>query len=161
MKLGVLIQRLLGRSDILIAGDIYMRRWRLIRPTKRTGGVRVHQIVRGDADRECHCHPFWFLSFIFRGGYIEHRIDGTSRRFTAPAILFRNAHELHRLELIDGQPAWTFVIVGRLQRGWGFLTRDQGWIPWEKFVERKKLETGRANTATGSESNPFLAKSGY
>lgn len=139
---------LFGRSDIWFEGDLYMRRWRI--GPQSWPGLRLHNIVRSDRDRELHDHPFWFVSFIFRGGYIENYPDGTSRTFTAPAIVFRTAREFHRLDLIDGKPAWTLVLRGAYRRAWGFAAMN--WIPWRQFVSAK----GNIETTTPA---PYRAES--
>lgn len=141
------LNRLFGRSDIYFQGDLYMRRWRL--GSKGWPGLRLHHIVRSDKDRELHDHPFWFVSLILRGGYREHYQDGTSRDFTAPALVFRKARELHRLELFDGAATWTLVLRGAYCRAWGFV--PVGWIPWQKFTEWK------GNTE--QHSQPYRAES--
>lgn len=145
MKLRSLLHRLLGRSDVAIAGDVYMRRWRFF--STRWFSLRVHQIMRSDADRELHDHPFAFLSLILRGGYVEHRADGSSRTCRAPALVFRRAETLHRLELLDG-PTWTFVVTGPRRREWGFMTAD-GWVTWEAFTAGKqKTEPGEFTSSS-------------
>lgn len=126
---------ILGRSDIYFGGALYMKRWRL---GPRWGlGLRLHHIVRGDGDREFHDHPFWFLSFILSGGYVEHRPGGASRRFGPGSIVVRRATGLHRLEL--DRPAWTVVLRGPICRTWGFST-DRGWVPWHDFTAQREAE---------------------
>lgn len=143
------LQRLMGRSDVYFGASLYMRRWRL--GPKTWPGLRVHHIVRGDADRELHDHPFTFVSLILWGGYWEHLLDG-SRTWHGPgSVLVRSAEVLHRLEL--PRPSWTFVIRGPIRRRWGFLTAD-GWIPWEKHAARRRLAGDSANP-----SSPFVAES--
>lgn len=126
----------------------YMRRW-IFRTRWFT--IRVHQIRKSDEGRDFHDHPWNFTSFILWGGYIEHvpgcRCFGlpdnvrilfaTSpldpcKTFTAPATVRHRAEDLHRLELIDGKSAWTFVLTGAYRRLWGFLT-SRGWIPFDKY----------------------------
>lgn len=58
----------------------YMGRWWLMRIGKRNEdgspsllGARVHNIVRSDDDRACHCHPWPYLAIILKGGYWEVR----------------------------------------------------------------------------------------
>ena len=137
-----LLQRLLGRSDVYFGESVYMRRWRLIH--RALFGVRRHQIVRSDADRELHDHPFSFVSIILRGGYYEHTVDGRKTWYGPGSIIFRSASALHRLELLrerDGafdhfsteRPAWTLVLRGPIRREWGFLCGDT-WVPWQRFV---------------------------
>lgn len=123
------LQLLFGRSDIYFGGDLYMRRWRI--GPRWAPGLRLHHIVRGDADRELHDHPFTFLTIILRGGYWEHLLDG-SRRWHGPgSVLLRPAEVLHRLEL--DRPAWTFVIRGPIRRPWGFLV-GESWITWQQHA---------------------------
>lgn len=37
------------------------------------GGIKLHHILLSDEDRDCHDHPWSFLSIILWGGYFEHR----------------------------------------------------------------------------------------
>jgi hypothetical protein len=152
---GALIQRLLGRSDIAIERSVYMRRWRLLHT--RWLGVRVHQILRSDADRELHDHPFDFLSVILWGGYREQRADG-ERVCRAPALVWRRAETLHRLELLAG-PTWTLVFRGPKRREWGFLTAA-GWVHWKTFTAGKseQIDPSRRSTIGG---DTFNAPSSY
>jgi hypothetical protein len=48
----------------------YLIRWAINTPF---GGVKLHHILRSDEDRDCHDHPWSFLSIVLRGGYWEHR----------------------------------------------------------------------------------------
>lgn len=105
----------------------YMRRWYVQTPI---GTVRVHNIVRSDAGRDLHDHPWDFASFVLRGGYRE--VTATSTRdVTAPAFVLRRAEDLHRLEL--ARPAWTFVLTGPRRRTWGFDT-PAGWVRWNLYT---------------------------
>ena len=122
----------LYRSDI---GD-YMHRWILRTPWFT---LRLHHILRSDAGRDFHDHPFSFVSLILWGGYIEHRppcLCGTGapdtlcRRFGPGSIVRRRAADLHRLEL--AAPAWTFVIATPYFRKWGFQTKA-GWVPFDEY----------------------------
>jgi hypothetical protein len=153
--------KVLGRSDIYIGEDLYMRRWRI--GPDWFFGLRLHHIVRGDADRELHDHPFSFLSFILSGGYWEHRQDGSLKWYGAGSILYRKAETLHRLDLglttkrkladvndIALRPTWTFVIRGPIRRQWGFLT-SQGWMHWKTFTAWKH---GRGTEAGGKYAAP-------
>jgi hypothetical protein len=50
-------------------GDPYMIRRAINTPL---GGVKLHQFLRSDDDRDLHDHPWSFVSLILRGGYWEH-----------------------------------------------------------------------------------------
>ncbi len=149
-------RKVLGRSDVYGADEfLYMRRWKL-------GRLRVHHIVRSDADKELHDHPFDFTSFIVKGGYWEHvpcwgehpRSHGVcdwgckgTRIWRAPFTLVRRkAEDLHRIELarpcVHGE-AWTIVWRGAYRREWGFMTKE-GWLNWQAFTA---LKNGRGEAA--------------
>ena len=148
-----LIQRLLGRSDIYFGGSLYMRRWRIV--DLPWFGVRVHHIVRSDADRELHDHPFTFASLILTGGYYEHSLDGRRTWYGPGSVVIRSADNLHRLELVGGidheRAAWTLVFRGPRRREWGFLT-DRGWQNWQAFTDERR-------TGTDQNGRPFAAGS--
>lgn len=116
-------------------GD-YMRRW-LIQLTR--GALRLHNIVRSDADPDMHDHPFDFTSFLLTGGYTEELPGsaGTTSRVYHPrfSIVRKRAEDLHRLDLTDG-PVWTIVLTGPRRRDWGFMTAA-GWVPWREYESRK------------------------
>lgn len=139
-------EKLLGRSDIYFQGSCYMRRWRIgygVLP-RWLPGVRVHHIMRSDADREMHDHPFSFVSIILWGGYTEHG-PNYSKRYGPGSIVWRRATDLHRLEL--DRPAWTLVIRGRIKRRWGFVYTGP-WQFWEDFVRAKNAQ-GAGLSQTG------------
>jgi len=114
------------RSD-LISGD-YMRRWVVKTPWFL---VRLHHIMRGDSDRHFHDHPFDFVSFILRGGYVEYTPERGPRAFKPGDVVVKKATDLHYLKLIDG-PAWTLVFASPYYREWGFKT-ECGWVPASEY----------------------------
>ena len=165
-------KKLLGRSDVFVNGQLYMRRW-LIGPTWLPG-IRVHNILKSDAAFELHDHPFDFVSFILSGGYTEIRgeaLDGVPanstirRKESHPPLSFvrRKAEDLHRILLkptvvmMEGRqvlretPAWTIVFRGKYRREWGFMTAA-GWLHWKEYVAAKHAQ--QSNTVGG-----FAAKS--
>lgn len=99
--------------------------------------VRVHHILRSDAGRDPHDHPWPFVTIVLRGGYWEHRFDAfgsfTGRKWHGPgSVLFRRARDLHLLELPTGKTAWTLFITGRKQQTWGFKPEGAPKIPhWQ------------------------------
>jgi len=113
----------------------YLIRWRF--ELARVGSLRVHHWLGPDDDRAFHDHPWWFLTFVFKGGYGDQSPDPDSYAgyktdyLRAPAVRFRPA--LHRHTVVP-QPggAWTFMITGRRIRTWGF------WAGGKKFVKANK-----------------------
>ena len=139
--------------------DPYLLRWHLI-PRNRFIGVHLHKFLRDDEDRALHDHPWWFISFLFKGRYDEIiSDDGTKAIYrNAPSIVFRAAEHRHRVVLPiiitdiefkhdengigeiastteTRQPAWTLVITGPRVREWGFWC-PKGFVPWDKFLAK-------------------------
>lgn len=123
--------------DFVVGGndDPYLRRWWLI-PRNRFFNIYLHHFLRSDDDRALHDHPWWNLSVLLDGRYVEHTIaaGGVNVRTLrcAGQMKFRNAESAHRIELTDG-PCWTFFVTGPRIREWGFHCR-LGWVHWRKFT---------------------------
>jgi hypothetical protein len=130
--------------DIVIGkpGDDYLRRWYLIQRNPLFN-IYLHQFTRSDDDRALHDHPWWNVSFILEGGYIEHTIKagGINHRVQRNAgdFKFRLASSAHRVELINGQAAWTLFLTGPRIRDWGFHC-PAGWRHWRDFTSGERGE---------------------
>lgn len=170
-----IFQRALGRSDVAAAGDVFLRRWKLV--STPWFGVSLHNFVRSDVDAELHDHPFGFASIILWGGYYEDRVGVNAvstmrqhtgwwlgsipiaRRWYGPgSILFRRATDLHRVELrpdrdgvVGRATCWTLVFRLHAKRHWGFLTAT-GWQPWEEFVSEHGNTATQPSKWTGASS---------
>ncbi len=86
------------------------------------------------SDYDCHHdHPWAFISFILKGGYVEYSEShkNGSKLYGPGSILYRKAEYSHKLEI--HQPCWTFVITFKKVREWGFITR-KGWVPWRRYA---------------------------
>lgn len=105
---------------------------------RKTSGAQIylHHILRSDADRELHDHPWDFLSLILLGGYREESPVGRLSRKLPGMVLFRRAEHRHRVLLVNDRPAWTLVFTSGKKRSWGFW-RGAAFIPWRAFVARK------------------------
>lgn len=140
--------------DIAIGGweDPYLFRWYLI-PRNRFFNIYLHKFLRDDDDRALHDHPWYSVSLLLKGGYWEHvyidpekhpeeyqnpygnevlSVQECVRRYTGD-VIFRSALHRHRIELINGKPAWTIFMTGPKIRDWGFWC-PQGFVHWEKFT---------------------------
>lgn len=132
------------KPDINIGGEAnpYLRRWWLI-PRNRIFNVYLHNFMRSDDDRALHDHPWWNVSVLLHGRYVEHTIaaGGINARTErqAGAVKFRGAASAHRIELVDG-PCWTLFITGPRIREWGFHC-PQGWRHWRIFTSGPNGET--------------------
>lgn len=132
----------------------YMHRWIAALPCGFM--VRVHHIREPDADAELHDHPFWFVSLVLRGWYVEERAEddgrfahdlgeddargpGGPRVYTtrrAGSLTYRSANCAHRIASVSRGGVWTLVVGRRAHPTWGFWTAD-GWVGWREFVTRK------------------------
>lgn len=61
--------------DLWIGGreNPYLIRWWLLPRNRFPINIYLHRMLRSDDDRALHDHPWWFLSIILSGGYIEIR----------------------------------------------------------------------------------------
>lgn len=137
-----LLSRLLAmavmREPDMVIGepdDPYMRRWWVI-PRNRVFNVYFHHFRHSDDDRALHDHPWWNVSVLLAGRYVEHTIPagGVNVRtpYRAGDIKARGVRSAHRIELTDG-PCWTLFITGPVLRSWGFHC-PQGWRHWRDFT---------------------------
>ena len=131
-KIATSIRRFFHRPPDFVIGDDYLRRWWVI-PRNHYFNIYLHNIRHSDDDRALHDHPWWNLSILLKGGYLEVLTDSRIRRKRG-TFIFRHPHVLHRLEVRDHEHAWTLFITGPAVRTWGFFC-PQGWIPWRDFVD--------------------------
>lgn len=110
--------------------------------------IRLHHILRSDADRHMHDHPAWNVSIVLRGGYYElmpTRPDGGDwhegqevEDFTSVwrgpgSVVFRRASSRHRLVIPYGMTCLSVFILGRKSQSWGFYTRA-GKVGWREYL---------------------------
>lgn len=134
-----LASRTLKRApDVVIGGQDrpYLLRWWVI-PRNRLFNVYLHVFMRSDDDRALHDHPWWNVSMLLAGRYVEHRINAggihTRTERCEGDVVARGASTAHRIELVDG-PCLTLFITGPRFREWGFHCM-RGWVPWQKFTD--------------------------
>jgi hypothetical protein len=161
MRLPDLITRLLRRRLLALAerrppdvrigapDDDYLRRWFVI-PRNRFFNVYLHNFRRSDDDRALHDHPWWNVSLLLDGAYIEHTIPAggvnVRKYYEAGNLKFRTAKAAHRVELIRAtalpafsdqvppeSPCWSLFITGPNIRSWGFHCPTR-WVPWQEFT---------------------------
>lgn len=104
---------------------------------------RVHHILRSDDDRAFHSHPWSFITIILRGGYWEMKpvfdhggfyMGYTKTWYGAGSIRFCSSKALHRLEVPEGQTAWTWFTTFRWKHDWGFLSNPANMVPYKKYL---------------------------
>lgn len=134
-------------------GNDYLIRYHIWRPAnKALGRVYLHHMVKGDALRALHSHPWNYHSLILRGGYWE-RADmqciwadkanvgegwlyttgggedmplGTAQKWFGPgSFLNRYVGWKHAIILPPGKTAWTLIYTGPKLVEWGFFPKGQ------------------------------------
>lgn len=121
------------KPDVVIGGteDPYLYRWHII-PRNKYFNIYLHHFMRSDDDRALHDHPWWNISILLTGGYLEHTKTDVLPRYRG-SVVFRGPSTSHRIELDHG-PVWTLFITGRRVREWGFHC-PQGWKHWKEFTK--------------------------
>ena len=133
-------------------GSLYMRRWWLLPKwcldfDSRRGypmpkkwmpfSIRLHHIVRPDADRHLHDHPFNFRTIVLAGGYMEQTEPEGPVRPILPGDTYRSpARRFHRIAIVTGAGAWSLFIMGRRVNDWGFLV-DGHKVPWQQYLAER------------------------
>ncbi len=113
-----------------ICGE-YLHRYYLL-PKNRFLNVYLHRFQEPDPGRDLHDHPWWSLSVVLKGRYVEQyaeargevrtRTLGGLRRFA-----LRRPTTRHTITRVAPGGCWTIFVTGRKRREWGFHTRD-GWV---------------------------------
>jgi|SRR5215471_7228091 len=150
-----------GMKDPYVHLPGYMNRYWIKRPNHYLGGVsnenttgigiRLHEILASDTDRHLHDHPWWNISIILRGSYIEEIPANQdqnpvydARYYSLPAftkfvrrkegdIIFRRAKDRHRLHVCEGSVLSLFIF-GPWEQVWGFHT-ERGKVNWREYLE--------------------------
>ena len=154
-RLEALIRRVAARTPYFDidgpGGTLYMRRWWLmpkwcLRFDPKCGAlmpkpwmpfsIRLHHIMRPDADRHLHDHPFNFRSILLQGWYVERRPDG-GRTITAGETYRAPATRWHRISQLSEGGVWSLFIMGRRVNDWGFLV-DGEKVPWQRYLSERE-----------------------
>jgi hypothetical protein len=118
-------------------GIPYLARLRLIQTP--WFGIYLHDIYEPDGDRDCHNHPWTFISVVLRGSYTERVYpypDKKSynyhtqhhRRFSAHKM---GRKEAHRITYASPRLK-TLIFTGKRQSGWGFFIDGQ-YTRWQDY----------------------------
>lgn len=106
-------------------GETFIRYTLLKTPWFR---VYLHYLVAETAHPECHNHPWWFRTWLLRGGYFEKsEATGTSWYWRPPGtVLRRPASWAHNVITQPGIPSWSLVLTGPKRHTWGFKECGNG-----------------------------------
>lgn len=157
------LRRLLSGEPHQVIGedpaDPYLLRWYVV-PRNRIFNLYLHKFLRDDDDTALHDHPWWFVSLILRGGYIE-QSESADRKMVLRCrtslfdvrspwwrrcVAYRSATFRHAVALPHTPeggrtPCWTLILTGRNVRTWGFWCRDilgydRGHPRWTRNADR-------------------------
>jgi hypothetical protein len=92
----------------------YLERWVL---DFKLFSIRLHHWLASDDQRHFHDHPWWYLSWVLKGSYVDRSPWGDVRRARWSVKRFP---ALHRHSVIIDKPCWTLLITGPEKRVWGF-----------------------------------------
>jgi hypothetical protein len=130
-----------------------LHRWTLLDLGPRVGKLMVHHFLPNADDRDVHDHPRPFWTYIVRGGYddlVPCECAGTAwegcagcvgrgglpglrigDRMRGGMLRRRPAEHAHRTR-VGPRGCWTIVVMGPLQRRWGFWRRGKWWF-WRDY----------------------------
>lgn len=92
----------------------YLERWVL---NLGLFSIRLHHWLASDDQRHFHDHPWWYVSLVLRGSYVDKHANGETMRRTGSVKFFRSTH---RHSVIIDRPCWTLLLTGSESRTWGF-----------------------------------------
>lgn len=110
MKIGLTFGQKLGRPECP-----YMKRWVL---NFWLFSIRLHHWYSSDDDRNWHDHPWWFVTFVLSGSYVDVSDNGLDV-LTRGAVRYRPALHRHTTKVAPAG-CWTLVLTGPEIRKWGF-----------------------------------------
>ncbi|WP_122572141.1 hypothetical protein [Pseudomonas viridiflava] len=134
--------------------ELYMGRWWLFNAYDREThlgrirwcpwSIRVHHIMRPDADRDLHDHPRDARTVILRGFYKERRrhfwlAGGHSdlEYWRRPGSTAQLKHgEYHRIDEVSPGGVYTLFITSRWKGDWGFLVNGVK-VAWREYTGEK------------------------
>ncbi len=135
--------------------ELYLIRWRLIQTP--WFAFYLHRMDGPDSRATLHDHPWPFVSFVLRGGYWEDRLNPATMDTRKHRVRWVNRMPIygaHSIRTLLRQPTWTFLVVGRRVKTWGYweplgLPGEWRWTEYDKhehsrefdaaMVERKRL----------------------
>jgi hypothetical protein len=83
--------------------------------------IRLHTILSEDKSPYLHNHPFYFISIILKGGYVEELLlkNGEIKhiKHKIGSIIVRTPNDYHRILSINGETK-TFFITWKVKMDW-------------------------------------------
>lgn len=133
------------RRDIVIDGELYLRRF-FLSPRSWRYKLFLHDIRKGDTNRDPHNHPWPFRTLTLAVGYMETIFypgtrKGQRLRLTKfGSYAHHKAGHVHQLAMYPAakKATWTLVLAGPGEQSWGFWEMHM-WDPsQDRFVDHKE-----------------------
>lgn len=132
--------------------DDYLTRLRIVQTP--WFGLYLHRFDGPDPRPTLHDHPWPFLSFVLRGGYVERRLNTLTMKVDENhRVRFVNrmpTHGAHAIMRLTRSPTWTLMVVGRRVRTWGYLEpvfdgpgsdpRKWQWTEFDKHLHAREFD---------------------
>lgn len=135
-------------------GDDYITRWRII--DTPWFGIFLHKIHRPDACPIWHDHPWSFIGFVLRGGYVESVRDPKTTLISERHVRWFNRKRLidaHFIARLDRTPTTTLLFVGPTKRKWGYWRKIEHhwvWTPWDQDIQHTGHDATQLTHAAGA-----------
>lgn len=170
MKIENILNRLFGYPEEINGSNrcpTYLYRWIVYGKRKRDSFLGrvfgqplfkayIHHFVADDWSLDLHDHPKRFISIGLKGGYYEwtpgympeDRLCDRQNLYRAPWIRSFPADHIHRISMLSGSDGslkgcWTFVIVLRGTREWGFWHLGR-FVHWKSYVHSETADQMKA-----------------
>jgi hypothetical protein len=98
------------------------------------GLFSIHHWVRSDDTRAYHNHPYWFITLILKGKYLDVTDKGTEE-LSRGSIRFRKASHTHTVVIPTGSECWSLLLTGPKINKWGFFHGGR-FFRSEKYFKR-------------------------
>jgi hypothetical protein len=129
----------------------YMHRWELVPQSWGLPiSIRVHHILRADADPYLHDHPWNWRSVILCGWYEEEDVFGQCWIHLQGETRAASAETFHRINRVSKGGVWTLFIMGRWRNRWGFMVGE----PPRKVYYRDYVSKHGRGELTDNEDAP-------
>lgn len=93
--------------------------------------IRIHQWIRSDDKRFMHDHPWWFITFVLKGSYVDISPNGEDQ-LNQFSFRYRKANYQHYVD-VPKSGAVTILLTGKRERRWGFWINDKFKRPSKYF----------------------------
>lgn len=120
----------------------YLRRWVV---DFGAFALRLHRWEHSDDERAFHDHPWWFLTVVLIGSYVDLSPAGEDR-LRAGSVRFRSSAHRHTVKVLR-PGTWSLLVTGPAVRRWGFWVKD-------RLVKRDKYFATRGHHPCGEDQAP-------